>query len=259
MANACIFCGDDSRRLTDEHMPAQVARKILGLTEYIVHERVSNNQVTDTWRTPASKGVAKVLCERCNNNWVSRLDVAMERHGRLLLLGEKTKVRPNSQGVVAAWGLKTAMVLQHVEQPRSPIIPASHYRKFYELRHPPRSIVILISRFLEDPNDRSGLVLQNTSEDLGQYVQEPALVRDAVIAGAKIYAITMTVGHAVWQIFGHDTPTRIDMGIDAVACRAVERIWPIQGTFWWPPIETVIGTAQLDQLHARIRFGSSLQ
>src|SRR5438046_2705856 len=115
MANACVFCGDDSRRLSDEHVFGnwiyrffrnQLNADLNGVTQLLDAE----GGITQYPMIPFQQRV-KIVCEACNNGWMRRIEEGAQAFLERMMLGQMTRLRPPDQKKLATWAVKTALVL----------------------------------------------------------------------------------------------------------------------------------------------------
>ncbi len=133
MANACVFCGDDSARLTDEHVFAdwisEFFKKHLGVHFDGVSQLVDESgRVTQYPMVPFQQEV-KIVCQGCNGGWMRRMEDSVQPILKPMMLGERTRVRAGPQKRLASWAAKTALVLDHLH-PAARVVPDSHYGRF---------------------------------------------------------------------------------------------------------------------------------
>jgi hypothetical protein len=229
MANACVFCGDDSRRLTDEHVFADwiseffqvVYGKPLGGVAQLVN---AEGGITQYTMIPFQQ-VVKIVCEKCNTGWMRRLEDGVQAVLKRMMLGQPTRLRPETQMKLATWAVKTALVLDHL-QPAARVIPDAHYSSFHAQQRPLRTHFVLISH-RSVPRD-------NLGELLGMALKQPVvniqvdteLARDIsdqierwVQEGHRMYKVTFAVGQFVALVFGHDFPLSVQISGNAPAER----------------------------------------
>jgi hypothetical protein len=144
VANACVFCGDASRRLTDEHVFGNWLSSAVPLSETERTDvRVRQDPSTRAFEVerrriplPASTTVVKVVCARCNNGWMSGMEA---RAGPILTnLATRTRMTVLRNGLdeVAAWASKTAMMREYMH-PQVPAIDQDQRNWMRIHRSPP--------------------------------------------------------------------------------------------------------------------------
>ncbi|MDA0181471.1 hypothetical protein OJ997_14295 [Solirubrobacter phytolaccae] len=73
---------------------------------------------------------AKVVCESCNNGWMSALEVDAQTLVTSLMRGTPQTLRPAEAAVLARWGAKTALMFQALEPLVNRVVPAELYPQF---------------------------------------------------------------------------------------------------------------------------------
>ena len=135
MANPCVFCGDDSARLTDEHVFADwitdfYAERVGKLPYGTVEMGTSSGELRQ-FRTVPFQQVVKIVCAKCNNGWMGSLENRVKPYLSKMLVGQNSRLRANAQRDLARWCVKTVMVMEHFN-PKDPLIPKAHYRDLYQ-------------------------------------------------------------------------------------------------------------------------------
>ncbi len=245
MANACVFCGDDSTSLTNEHFPPAWVSAVLPTEPTHMHYRMGTegDAPPDVWMTKAYDSKVKVVCRRCNNTWMSRIEDRAKSVLPTYLLGHVRYMRPTAQRTVATWSLKSAMMVEQVTHPRGGVIPAAHYAEFYERKQPPDGgVVVLVARRWIPPDDGDPWTAMRTHvQDVGREIQAPNVVR-AVRAGSRFYRIIVALAGFVFQVVGHDMPLNLDIRVPP----GFEPIWPLRQGFIWG--EIALNDDQIDGL-----------
>ena len=115
----CVFCGS-CEPLTDEHIYARWTRRFIPRTmkkyqqliavSYLDHtDYVLNKRPGDVrdW-------FVKCVCEKhCNNGWMRRLENLARPILIKLINGEKFRLLPRHQSIIAAWSTMTARVAEY--------------------------------------------------------------------------------------------------------------------------------------------------
>lgn len=108
MARICVFCGGTPA--TREHawpkwlvslfpaQPIQAART--GASPHL-------------YTSDSIELAVRVVCEECNNGWMSALENRAAGTLSRMIRGQSTPLDPPAQLAVAAWAVKTAMVMEH--------------------------------------------------------------------------------------------------------------------------------------------------
>jgi hypothetical protein len=206
-------------------------------------ERVHVSGAEDTWPEPIFGQKVKVVCERCNNGWMSRI----ENHAIPLVApmanGVTTRLRPREQARVAAWVALTAMVSQHLHPPADRFVPEAHYHQFLKIKQPLNTMTVWLgalskpipARVAKGMSYFTSASAMNLSEFVSVPNGAPEVLAKDVAEGKSLYVITMNVGPLLMFLLGHETP-----GVQGVVAPGAEaslqRIWPLSGHLRWPPV-----------------------
>jgi hypothetical protein len=231
---ACSYCGA-AKPLTREHAyPAWVYRR-LGI-EGRPAQRVINNVPKEGDELLAE--VIQALCRECNGSWaVPEQKVSKWIGDSMLDWSRPYQLGPHQRLLVAAWAVKTALMLELAQRDaRTPsFAPPSHFRWFYEHREapvPPPGCRVWIFGAGADPQIpmTAGAMVLSSPHDYPP----------------KAYLATFTIGFVGFQVFGPDVLRYREDG-EAMVDRApplepqnapatfLTRIWPDAPVFRWPP------------------------
>lgn len=79
--------------------------------------------------------VRNVVCQPCNNEWMSRLQSNAKPLLEQMILGNRILIGPEAQRIIAAWATMTAMVMDFAEPPDpGPIYDQDQRTRFYHDR-----------------------------------------------------------------------------------------------------------------------------
>jgi hypothetical protein len=248
-----VFCGADDRRLSDEHVFADWITDVAGFRGKPVSHYLDryDGTVVEFRREPFQSKV-KVVCEPCNNGWMSGLETRTKPVLGPMIIGQEQMLRTRDQRLLAFWAVKTALMVEHLVVPAARVIPESAYRALYEAGQPdPRQLVLLSHRTHTGPGTRLVHSIKQRINHLEMTPEVADANRDAIgrwlEAGECMYRITFAVGAVVFLVFGHTFPIRVGVGIPAVG--PVVRIWTVSGRFTWPSTPSVESIGGLDALH----------
>src|SRR5262245_51658084 len=104
----CIFCGGGP--VSREHTTPEWIHHILGPASAVGLWRPHSGGTH--WRAPGRSGQGKIklVCQPCNNGWLSDLEDRAAALMRPLILDISIPLSRESQATVALWCVKTAMV-----------------------------------------------------------------------------------------------------------------------------------------------------
>ncbi|OLN27606.1 hypothetical protein [Desulfosporosinus metallidurans] len=131
----CVFCGN--KNLSKEHIFAQWLLKelgILGNDVIMTHANFAGMPISNR-KHPFSKLVNGLVCEKCNNGWMSQLEGDCQQHiiNLMNLNGIKTELifLEEHYETVAKWAFKNVILLNSATNYRQ-LVPTKHYISLYE-------------------------------------------------------------------------------------------------------------------------------
>ncbi|MER6077361.1 hypothetical protein [Streptomyces sp. NPDC001833] len=123
-SNACVFCGATSNRvkITNEHLFPDWVNTVL--TPQVIGPSVSNTRTwtgkneapqSKTWPVnAASTTTVRIVCEPCNNGWMSNLEGSMKPILEEPILGRgRARFTAQQQLDLAAWACMKTMVFEY--------------------------------------------------------------------------------------------------------------------------------------------------
>lgn len=196
------------------------------------------------WEVPAAciDWRAKVVCEECNNTWMSDIE---NEHGRPVLtpLIEGDKAIPIDQGrakSIAIWAFKTAVVMDHAHKVAGqPYFSLEERTAFRERRTIPTDSIVWVGMF----HGHRYRVKSETSQCNGQIGPDQPLT---------MHVFTCAIGCLVIQ-FGHARTTRPVVfepkpGFEYI----MAPIWPsLYPDLTWPWQDKLTRDNQFSELHNR--------
>jgi hypothetical protein len=225
MARACVFCGSSS--LTVEHaVPLWIHGYLVGIGK-LTHER--EGETYSEWQTEQLNITVSRVCDSCNGGWMSRL----EGRAKPLLIDpirNRTQIwTVKEQRTVATWAYKTALMCGLATGQNH--VPDTHFTHLRKHLHPPGSVRVWAT---------AHGVEQNTEEFAVAWAQSRGLAfqgsRGTQFNG---YAITVSVGHIAFQVFGHEAREHLHVERPAIQGISPDNydvpLWPTQpGPVRWP-------------------------
>ncbi len=229
----CVFCGALGK-LSKEHLWSAWLQNLFEFpTETSLHGRFIRESGAELrgelWDMRAFEQQVTAPCERCNNEWMSRLETAVQP---LLapLIGGRSRVwlDPAAQATIATWGVKTAMMAQFVYPDRRSIRDPD-YEWLYRHGAPP-------------PNYRVWAGMRHA--DGGEW---PAFFRHSALTvtpadrepeeadNTNAHRSTVSVGHLVIHVIGNYIEDGPVLDVEGTYNSAFARIWPATEGIEWPP------------------------
>lgn len=225
MSRVCLFCGGSP--VTKEHVwPAWVRRKV-NVTEPMRYEqslrRADEEMTTHVFQLPVYDLQVRAVCRDCNSGWMARLEDGAREVLDGPLEGRGRAFHETSQRTLAAWALKTAMMLEQTHRDDL-AIPREHYRYLAEHGEPPAVVWISMAAFTaasELPAVYQHFALALVGAD-GVEPDEP-----------NAYGKTFTLGPLAFQVFGSTAPELRQARLTRTP--HVYALWPYESSFTWMP------------------------
>ncbi len=189
--SVCIFC-QQSAKLSAEHLwPAWMTKIFVdqGSQIYNVMQRGPQAEFTRRWTSRSINLTAKLVCEKCNNRWMSDLENSV----KLVIDGMVRDITPKSLlprdlASVATFTFKNAVVADHMRTMRKPFFSPSLRRRFAISLEMPGAIQMWLSAF-------SG-VYRHSGIFRGYYYQHRSRPTDAF----NFYVFTFVAGRFAVQM-----------------------------------------------------------
>jgi hypothetical protein len=207
-------------------------------------------------RPPFTRRV-KIVCATCNNEWMAQLEDAAAPLLAPMITGQRQVTLGHAdQATVAFWIAKTAMTLQLSHPTRRPdAIPPAHYRELHAQRRPPQTLQIWIGACVDEDRPASvpePMVARCRITPLRNFRGDDLPTEQATLPA---YAITLTLGNLVMQLFGHQYEgSRSRMRYEGGMGEALSQIWPVvSATVEWPGKFKLgfVGVDELTRLYER--------
>jgi hypothetical protein len=256
MPNACVFCGDDSNALTDEHVFGDWIAELFGRDVEGVSQVVTADGSVKHWPSTGFSDVVKVVCKRCNETWMNDMELAVQPTlGPMMTKGWATTLSVPTQRHLAAWAIKTALVMDHLH-PKHRVVPESMYSALYDAKAPLSEAHVWMAR----RNDWEGMWATSLAEHIDQVQisnDDPEFaaaalkeIEGAMARGERMFRVTFGIGFVVFQVLGSTLPVLGEIYGGSGLVSMVQRIWPNNGQeITWPPAESVDSIGGVEGLH----------
>ena len=103
----CIFCPSPAD--SDEDVFPEWLLKTVGQDAMILHRTGKQSKKTDSLRVKA-----RIVCQTCNNEWMSRIEEATKPVLQPMLGGESVTLGRVEQEHLARWAVKVSMLVEHL-------------------------------------------------------------------------------------------------------------------------------------------------
>jgi hypothetical protein len=144
----------------------------------------------------------RVVCETCNNGWMSKIEKEARPILTPMILGQSSHLDVAQQRTIAAWALSRAVIGEHLPQPHVWIPDAHRYWLRDHLEPPPQVNVVAATTdglWWQPGPDRVGNVHFShgaMAPNVDQTHLSPILVKGAVIG----YNATIIIRHLALQV-----------------------------------------------------------
>lgn len=121
----CIFCGSPADSKEDV-IPKWIRplieiqpEKAKANARFLMQRRYAGKKAPDQTLMTLVLAARRVVCQRCNNGWMSQLQEAAKMVIGPLLADQRVVLMPDAQAQIAGWLTMTSMVLEAYAQPAS--------------------------------------------------------------------------------------------------------------------------------------------
>jgi len=234
----CAFCPHSAKMSAEDVLPKWMHALFVG--NGVMRFKTAQKQWAAAtthidWR-------AKVVCKKCNNTWMSRIE---DEHGKPVLtsLIEGDKVVPIDVSVarsIAIWAFKTAVVMDHAHRLfGQPYFSSEERTTFRETLNIPNDSVVWVGMF----HGHRYRIKSETGQNNGHIAPDQPLT---------MYVFTCAIGCLVIQ-FGHARTSRPVIfepkpGFEYI----MAPIWPdLHPNLTWPWPDKLTEDSQFAELHNR--------
>lgn len=153
----CAFCHRVAK-LSGEHIWSEWINSLLGSREYVFRRNAEDGSVIATWKNDELNWKANVVCEPCNNGWMSDLE---NDHAKPtlsgIILGRSMSILPLGISSLSAVGFKTAVLTDHMRLGHPPFFLESVRSAFRKSLRVPSNVQMWIATHVE-PKQRNGML-----------------------------------------------------------------------------------------------------
>ncbi len=243
---ACIFCGEQAATKEDAWPPRWLTKRFPA-SELAHVEAERRGASLRKWRESSPNIRVGCVCAACNNGWMSHLEVTASQMVPPLiesLLGQqKQEIDARSLPTLAAWAVKTAMVLESVTPDLPPFYSASERTELRLTRAISRGTCVWLAACAEQET------IYAAAKHLAGGDRSP---------GLHGLATTMAFGPLAIQVLAYRAPVAIpdDSKVTFQLCEGpwdevLVPVWPVQGSPIWPPRKGLLGEIGLEVLTDR--------
>jgi hypothetical protein len=198
------------------------------------------------WNRTEPELKLKRLCAGCNNGWMSRLEERTKPILVRLLENEPVLLDLDAQAEVARWAIKTAMVVEGVENIEHHLYSTSDRVAMRERQEIPTRTMVWLATLSE----RDVLFTSKT-----EHWDAP------VDARTRAMCVTIAFGSVALQVFTMKLPHEVSSAVSVTTqmlkgpwLEATARIWPHSvAPLTWPLTRALTGETELDQFANRFK------
>jgi hypothetical protein len=231
-----VFCGKTP--LTNEHvLPRWLRAAFPDADGRAIHvrESLTNHHAREGSLLDAT---AKIVCSGCNSGWMNDLEARVRAFLPRMIRGKQTMLGAKRQAALAAWCVKTAMMMQgtHPKEDQQ-AIPVEDYAALFQDRQP-NAMTTAWAGYLRDV-PRPHPNVENAVEFIGQPLRRDVTIQNehgTEILSGRAFVATLRLGHFVGQVI-RIGPAEFPMNLAPVGLRPyLVSLWPPAGVRKWPPL-----------------------
>jgi hypothetical protein len=241
---SCIFCGTTQHPLTCEHVIPKWARRsfnIKGPVTLDAREEGSGQRRRVGAMQALNITLHDAICEECNSVWLSRLErAAKPLLAPMAVSAKPTLLSPANQKFIAAWAVKTVLLLELAFRQ---MYPAIRPTEGYEASQ--AELAWLRAKTEPPPRSRVWLGCRDCQQAMPvRYAPSSAPLPTPDGTQVEGHLATFTLGYAALQVFTVDYVTaeqdhaaQWNDHVPASLAQALPRIWPplaTQQDLLWP-------------------------
>jgi hypothetical protein len=241
MATECAFC-PATANLSAEHLWSRWMGDLFPGRKRFTRKD-EKGEIVGEWSSDKLDWKARVVCEPCNNTWMSDIENRAKPVLCRFILGEARTISQQDADVIAPFALKTAVIFDHIR--------FDHAEPFFgrSVRHVfknERAIPATVRTFF-------GAYLPRGKGEVHSCYHDGVLRPNEQI---KLYVCTYAAGHLVFQVVGQKQTglTRVSLQPKTFRAFGVEFwLWMLNCTAAWPPPDVLQDAEQFDSFSARWR------
>jgi hypothetical protein len=239
MTKECAFC-PESAKLSAEHLWSAWMNDLFPGKKRFTSKNEHGEIVAD-WSSDKLDWKARVVCETCNNTWMSVVESRAKSAMSNFIRGKTGLISQSGADSTALFAFKSAVIFDHIRRNREPFFSRSVRHVFRESFAIPASARMFMAGFL--PRGKG---------HVHSCYHEGALSANDRIT---LYVCTYAVGHFVFQVVGQKQLGHTNVTLQPRELRsfAVE-FWPwVSASASWPPAHVLQTVHDFDSFSSRWR------
>jgi hypothetical protein len=220
MPKECAFC-PATDKFSGEHIWSKWMRKLFKSKKFRFSQRNSAGKVIRQWAMPGIDMKARVVCKKCNEGWMSKLESEHAEPAMSdLILAKDVLISESRAKSIAVFAFKTAVVVDHMGRDK-PFYTTTARREFAHSLTIPRNVNIWLAGLFPMSSGRCNSLYPEIYFEAPRYL--------------KLNVCTFAVGHLVFQVVGAQYIEIPDFGPKPGFEHLAVPIWPpIQQDIGWP-------------------------
>jgi hypothetical protein len=217
----CAFC-PQSAKLSGEHLWSAWMGDLLPAKTIRFARYGDKGQVEADWLSTELDWTAKVVCEKCNNTWMSAIenDHAKPAMSSLILGKLDTEVTESTAHSIALFAFKTAVVFDHLQRARPRFYPRAARHAFRENLFIPPTVRMWMARCTRSVN---GHVHSCYHEGKPEFARKTF----------ELYICTYSVGQFLFQVVSERQPSYFVLSPDPRFEQFAIPFWPSPKVVKW--------------------------
>lgn len=200
-------------------------------------------EIIGEWSSDKIDWRARVVCEPCNNTWMSDIENRAKPVMSKFILGEAQTICQPDCDVIAPFAFKSAVIFDHIRSDHAePFFSRSVRHRFRTERAIPASVRMFLGGYLP----------RVKGEAHSCYHKGPLRANEQIM----LYVCTYAAGHLVFQVVGQKQTgfTKVSLQPKTFQVFGVE-FWPWMknGASNWPPTGVLQNAADFDLFASRWR------
>lgn len=235
----CIFCGAKSH-LTNEHVTPKYLGRLLRTSvpnhefrKTVIDPKGSHLVAERRSGDPVSRRV-KCVCGDCNGGWMKDLVDQSKPIVERLVKGEKCRISPEEQKVIAAW-ISIAVIVSELDRKGEVTIPPDQRDRLWKTGQAPERWKIWIGDYERSKPDSYWI-----------HCRLPITNDKSTLKGTEGPANTQTTTYALGRLFVYAISSEVlgeglDLEFQGRNASMLWKIWPTNAnySFLWPPPTTM--------------------
>ncbi|HXC42633.1 MAG TPA: hypothetical protein VNY51_03810 [Candidatus Dormibacteraeota bacterium] len=186
----CAFCLKPAKMSREHVWSAWVSRMYPEHGYHFDLRTLTASNEDKRWKSRSIDLTSKVVCEECNNTWMSDLETNLAKPAMsdMIQNGSSRYLLPSGIEAISTFAFKTAVIADHNRPRRSPFFSHVARKKFSQSLQIPNGVQIWLAHF----------VSQHLMS--GKLTTYYAQIRSGRFRGFELYMMTFVVGHLIIQV-----------------------------------------------------------